>query len=148
MLNNNRHDNKQYLDELDKLENIVENSDKYISNQGDIVKYIDKLIDLEGNFLEDENKKEWNRIQRLHKYLNHLLVRRRDLLSSVLTMVTTIFLPLGVLVGYFGMNFRSMGVPSLKKGIFTINNAQHRIFWIALISTVIIVTGFIYYSFI
>ena len=34
------------------------------------------------------------------------------------------------------MNFESMGVPSLKKGIFTIKNAD---FWIAMFSIAIII---------
>ena len=44
------------------------------------------------------------------------------------------------------MNFRSMGAPSRKKGIFTIKHAQHKIFWIALTTSIIITLGFVYYS--
>jgi len=39
-------------------------------------------------------------------------------------MIGTIFIPLSFIVGFFGMNFESMGVPSIKKGIFTIKYAQ------------------------
>ena len=43
---------------------------------------------------------------------------------DTLTIVNTIFLPLALITGYFGMNFKSMGAPSNKTGIFTLKYGQ------------------------
>ena len=50
-----------------------------------------------------------------------------DFQGHLLTLVATIFLPLSFITGFFGMNFKSMGVPSLKNGIFTIKDASEKI---------------------
>ena len=55
-------------------------------------------------------------------------------------MIGTIFIPLSFIVGFFGMNFESMGVPSIKKGIFTIKYAQSKLaalFFIIIFFTII-----------
>jgi len=47
---------------------------------------------------------------------------------------------------FFGMNFESMGVPSLKKGIFTIKHAQHKlatIFFIIIFFTIMLYINFL-----
>ena len=144
-INNSSHDSKkEYIDKLNILENKIESSKEL--DKKTISDYIKQLFDLERNFLDQSYKKEWNRIQRLHRYLKHALESKQNLLSSILTIITTIFLPLGVIVGYFGMNFKSMGVPSLKKGIFTIPHAQHAIFWLGFISSIIILFAFLFYN--
>jgi Mg2+ and Co2+ transporter CorA len=61
-------------------------------------------------------------------------------------MIGTIFIPLTFIVGFFGMNFQSMGVPSLKKGIFTIKHAQHKlatIFFIIIFFTIMLYINFL-----
>jgi hypothetical protein len=70
------------------------------------------------------------------KYLDHQSKYLDFFSNNILTLVATIFLPLTFITGFFGMNFESMGVPSLKKGVFTIKNAD---FWIGIFSLVIIV---------
>lgn len=70
------------------------------------------------------------------KYLDHQSKYLDFFSNNILTLVATIFLPLTFITGFFGMNFESMGVPSLKKGIFTIKNAD---FWIAIFSIAIII---------
>ena len=70
------------------------------------------------------------------KYLDHQSKYLDFFSNNILTLVATIFLPLTFITGFFGMNFESMGVPSLKKGVFTIKNAD---VWIAIFSLVIIV---------
>ena len=61
-------------------------------------------------------------------------------------MIGTIFIPLSFIVGFFGMNFESMGSPSLKKGIFTIKHAQHKlaiIFFIIIFFTIMLYIKFL-----
>ena len=132
---------KTPLDKLKYLENKIE-TDTYISNR-DIHTYIGELIYLEKFFLTDKTQSELNRLQRLHTYLGHLLDQHQEFKGNILTIITTIFLPLGVIVGFFGMNFKSMGVPSLKKGIFNTPHAQHYVFWLGLIASISVIAFFI-----
>ena len=131
---------KTPLDKLIYLENKIE-TDTYISNR-DIHTYLAEIIYLEQYFLTDKSQEEWNRLQRLHRYLKHLLDLHHEFKGSILTIIATIFLPLGVIVGYFGMNFKSMGAPSLKKGIFNTPNAQNYVFWLGLIASILVISIF------
>ena len=65
--------------------------------------------------------------------------------SHLLTLIATIFLPLSFIVGFFGMNFKSMGAPSLSKGIFNIAHAQLHIFLVSIIIIGMIIWFFYFY---
>lgn len=129
--------------ELNNLEELIM-KDQHISTM-DLNKYIRKTIDLEKYFLQDgrTDKKNWLRIQRINKYLQQIQIEQHHLKNNILTIVATIFLPLGVIVGYFGMNFRSMGSPTLKTGIFTTDKAQIYVFLLCIIASCIIL--FLFY---
>ena len=124
------------LDKLEYLEHKIE-TDTYINNY-EIRTYIEEIIYLEKFFLTDKTTKEWKRLQRLHTYLKHLLNQHQKFQLNILTIIATIFLPLGVIVGFFGMNFKSMGAPSLKKGIFNTPHAQHYVFGLGLIASILV----------
>ena len=150
MFNINKKDNiniknithDQAVHEIKKLEDIIMNSN---INSIDVYEYIRYIIHLEKYFFDDsnKNKKYISRLDRLYKYLQQLQVEHNHFKDNILTIITTIFLPLGVIVGYFGMNFKSMGVPSLKTGIFNTDKAQHYVFWLCLIAAFIIL--FLFY---
>ena len=64
---------------------------------------------------------------KLRNYENNIfqiLQRNKKKAIDTLTIVNTIFLPLALITGYFGMNFKSMGAPSNKTGIFTLKYGQ------------------------
>ena len=62
----------------------------------------------------------------------------------ILTIVETIFLPLGVITGYFGMNFQSMGndLGDNPTGIFSLKYGQLFVFALMFVSIVLILLGF------
>ena len=95
--------------------------------------------------LDDHIKKKGNNqnITFYIKYMEHIERNLKRFESSLLTLIATIFLPLSFIVGFFGMNFKSMGAPSLSKGIFNIEHAQKHIFMVCLI-IVIFVCWFFY----
>ena len=64
---------------------------------------------------------------------------------NFLTIANAIFLPMGAMIGFFGMNFKSMGAPSLSTGIFNIKHAQFHIFWVSIVIIGVIVWFFYFY---
>lgn len=67
-------------------------------------------------------EKELKIINEFHLNILHFKKKRR---LDILTLVNTIFLPLSLIVGYFGMNFKSMGGPGQ---ILTNKNGQILVF--------------------
>lgn len=97
------------------------------------VKYADneKLYRIAENIddnLDEENKK-----------LNNLKM-------TVISALGTIFLPLGFITGFFGMNFNSMGNPTLKKGILAVKHVDKFIITLSVFS-IIIVSALYYINF-
>lgn len=79
------------------------------------------------------------------KYVKHQAETLKGFESHLLTLIATIFLPLSFLVGFFGMNFKSMGAPSRNIGIFTLPNAQLHVLSISFILVVLIAWFFYFY---
>lgn len=79
----------------------------------------------EVNLENDTRFKILTHIEDVLKYENEKLNHFK---STVMTLVNTVFLPLGVLTGFFGMNFASMGNPDIKKGILSVKNSETFVF--------------------
>ena len=60
------------------------------------------------------------------------------------SIVQIIFLPIMALTGYFGMNFKSMGIPSLDTGIYNVKHGQHFILYLSLVMIVIYLSIVVY----
>jgi len=128
-----RNINKEYLELRLRLNHIAleidkgkfKYSKKKINDLEDVIVKIKDSLDL----LSDELKRETDEAQ--------------SYTLSMLTLLETIFLPLGVLTGYFGMNFSSMGghvgkghVPA--PGIFGLKYGQTFVMFIMLLSTALV----------
>ena len=130
--------NKEYLElrlrlnhimhELEKKENNKYNTDK-------VKLYNDKMEGMKGSLdlLNDELQRETNENQ--------------SYTLNMLTLIETIFLPLGVLCGYFGMNFSSMGGHvglghKAAPGILGLRYGQGFVWGIMLLSTILILYSF------
>ena len=118
---------------LDKDEDVTERLGEIRSHIRDLRIHYEHLIDFtqeleenENNFFIPENLRYFrlffNRVERLRSatvaitdhanqirdiYKAHLDVRQNRIMT-VLTVVTTIFMPLTLIVGWYGMNFRNM----------------------------------------
>jgi len=74
----------------------------------------------------DNNIAELEDISKIYKNINiyNENISQNNFIDNFPNIIQIIFIPLGVLVGYFGMNFQSMGVPSLKRGTYTFKHGQ------------------------
>lgn len=76
-------------------------------------------------------------ISLLNQFVNMSADYKSSKSLDKLTILNTIFLPLGLICSYFGMNFKSMGSPTGKKGILTINNSNSFVLLLFVISIII-----------
>ena len=58
------------------------------------------------------------------------ILRQQKSNINLLTWVNTIFMPLTLIVGFYGMNFASMGSPSRTTGLFTMKHGQLWVFFL------------------
>lgn len=106
--------------------------------------YLNYLYQYKKEFYNNNNVKYEEKIDIYISYLEHIINDLNDFQNHLLTLVATIFLPLSFITGFFGMNFKSMGAPSLDKGIFTIDNAEFKI--LLVIFVLIVATSFFFYK--
>jgi uncharacterized membrane protein len=72
-----------------------------------------------------------------HEYKEEVINNEFKSSIGLVALINAIFLPLGVIVGYFGMNFKSMGSPTNNKGILSSKYGQE-IVWVLMIGSIII----------
>ena len=116
-----------------EIDFVIANGENSTHGKGLIKSHYEQLIDLgqeleenENNFFKQENLRYFrlflNRMARLHdsstslrdytvqlgdQYKANLDIRQNRIMT-ILTVVTTIFMPLTLIVGWYGMNFRYM----------------------------------------
>ena len=90
------------------------------------------------------NPQDYATLTHITNYVKHQLDLKEAYKSRLLTLVATIFLPLGVITGFFGMNFKSMGAPTLKSGVLNVN---HEWVLIGFAILIILIIGFFYLEF-
>ncbi len=130
--------NKFYLEIRLRLNHIIHELEK-----DDNEKYKSDKIKL----YDDKMSKLKDSLDLLNEELQRETDEKQSYTLSMLTLIETIFLPLGVLTGYFGMNFSSMGghVGDDHKpapGILGIRYGQGFVWGIMLICTAVILYSF------
>jgi magnesium transporter len=78
----------------------------------------------------------------VQSYYEQIMHLKQTKTTNMFTLITFIFLPLTLIVGYFGMNFNGMGSPTTKDGVFSWKYGQHfaiTMMIIASITTLILV---------
>lgn len=114
-------------------------------NSTSVKSILDSLYELKRLNFENKNTKEIEKINIYTEYMNHQLNVLNHLRNQLITLITTIFLPLGFIVGFFGMNFKSMGAPTLKKGILNFKHAHITIFILSILSIIVGISFFFIY---
>ena len=88
------------------------------------------------------NNKQFDILSHIQDVLQYENQKVDSFKSTVLTIINTVFLPLGVLTGFFGMNFASMGNPDIKKGILSVKNSEMFIFGLMIFFFVVTILMF------
>jgi len=126
------------IDNIDNFFNEIDNKKTW--NKFPTKQYLNKLYNYKRLAIKNNDNKHMEKINFYIDYLESILNHLNSLQQNIFSMIGTIFIPLSFIVGFFGMNFRSMGSPSLSKGIFTIKHAQHKlgfIFFLIITLTII-----------
>ena len=88
--------------------------------------YIQDIYDLKQKNLA--NPKAYNVLEHMEKYLQFQNQKLDSRKNTIISLISTIFIPFGVITGYFGMNFASMGNPGIKKGILSSRDSEKHLF--------------------
>ena len=130
--------NKEYLELRLRLNHIMHELEKEENNKYNT----DKV-----KIYNDKMKKMKDSLDLLNEELQRETDENQAYTLNMLTLIETIFLPMGVLTGYFGMNFSSMGGHvgeghKAAPGILGLRYGQGFVWGIMLICTIIIFYSF------
>ena len=80
-----------------------------------------------------------NTIKNIDDFNNIKDLRAQARSIRILTIINMVALPLAVITGYFGMNFRSMGNPTHTKGILSHLHGQKLVFILFFVSIIVMI---------
>ena len=81
----------------------------------------------------------------INKFKSNIVDTETNSSINILTIINLIFYPLSIIVGYFGMNFGSMGSPAGKTGIFSIKHGQLWVILLFILSSMCVLTLIVYF---
>lgn len=91
-----------------------------------------------------DNEKNYTILSNLEEYVHYQNKKLDSFKNTLLSLINVVFIPLGFLVGYFGMNFSSMGNPDIAKGVLSTPNAEWYLAMFAIVAFVVIVLAYSY----
>ena len=120
--------------EIEKVYEEVRSTKKFTHKKISSLKT--QLFDLKLKYANDE--KLYRIVTNIDDNLDEENRKLNNLKMTVISALGTIFLPLGFITGFFGMNFNTMGNPTLKKGILAVKHVDKFIITLSVFSIVII----------
>ena len=127
-----------------KIEKIEKVQKKLFLLQGDVLRM---KLSLEDNALFDQPELE-DKIKEVNRLLDNIktalaIIKDINLSHQTknlrrLSQITTICLPLGLITGFFGMNFAFMGIDPGSKGILRAKNAALYFWTLVFVVTIIV----------
>lgn len=138
LLNNEKFDHNIVGDKLFEFRKILMKINLLLANLQ--IKYKDNdNIQEKINFYKTRTNFFNKSMNIIDKY-NSALDRKGQTKSlKLLTMVNMIALPLAIITGYFGMNFKSMGNPMGSKGILSHKHGQKIVLALFVISIIVMI---------
>lgn len=125
--------------EIHKIYEEIKNTKKF--THAKISEFKTQLFDLKIKYAD--NEKLYRIAENIDINLDEENKKLNNLKMTVISALGTIFLPLGFITGFFGMNFNTMGNPTLKKGILAAKHVDKFIITLSVFSIIII--GALYY---
>lgn len=101
--------------DIEELYKEIRSDNKTRFTHSDINNMKSKLFDLEIKYLD--NNQLFTMLQHMNSVLDYENNKLNSTKMTIISAITTIFVPLGFITGYFGMNLRSMGNETLNRGI-------------------------------
>lgn len=101
-----------------------------------IDEYKSELLKLKLKYATNENI--YTILKNIDDNLDHENRKLNNFKMTIISALGTIFLPLSFIVGYFGMNFRSMGNLTSNNGILSTRHVERFIFGLSIFSIIII----------
>lgn len=102
--------------------------------------YLLDVYELKRKYVNDiHNHKALDNFEKYIKFKDNMLDSAKNTLIALFSFV---FLPLGFITGFFGMNFGSMGNPNIRKGILSISYSHIILLFL---SIMILFTSFVYF---
>lgn len=106
--------------------------------------FLNKIYHLKRKYIMAHNEAAIKELNNFQDYVKHDINRIMYINSGLLSLISTIFLPLTFFVSFFGMNFKSMGMEGIKKNhILSIKHGEKFVFGISMIAIVVVL--FLYY---
>jgi len=129
----------EFPKDINELDKELQDTKKFTHKNIDTLK--EKIYTLKMKYIE--NEKVSRILQNMNELLDHEAHKLNSIKMTIISALGTIFLPLGFITGYFGMNFRSMGNPTLSSGVLATKNVERFILALSIFS--ISVIGSLYY---
>ena len=143
LLNNEKYDHNVINDKLFKFRKILMKTNLMLNNLQ--IKYKDNdEMEKKINFYKTRTNFFNKSLNIIDKYNNALDIKGQSKSLKLLTTINMIALPLAIITGYFGMNFKSMGNPTRNKGILSHKHGQKIVLGLFIISiiTMVILTQY------
>ena len=125
---------------LDKLIEKINNEKNW--NIKDSKYMLDILYEIEKNEYKNKKKLSEDKINKINfykSYIHHQIDFIKHLQNHLLSLIATVFIPLTFITGFFGMNFKSMGAPSVNNnGILNLKHGHHKI---TILSIILVILG-------
>ena len=129
--------------EVIELENQIKNVKRYTHKTTDDI--LNKIYVLKRNYLD--NNKVFMMLNHMEEYIKYQDEKLNSYKHTIIALVSAIFIPFGVITGYFGMNFASMGNKGIKGGVLDIAHSDKIIFGaFILIGLFVVITHHIWFD--
>jgi len=125
--------NTKDYEQIKKLENKIINKKKFTHTEID--KFMKQIFILKSKNIN--NTKYYIHLEHLEDILQYNTRKLNSLKMTIISLLGTIFVPIGIMVGYFGMNFKSMGNLTGNKGILSIMHSEKYIFVITILISIL-----------
>ena len=129
--------------EVLELENKIKNVKPYTHNITDGI--LNEIFVSKRNYLDYNSV--FMMLNHMEEYIKYQDQKLNSYKNTIIALVSAIFIPFGVITGYFGMNFASMGNKGIKGGVLDIAHSDKIIFGaFILIGLFVVITHHIWFD--